>query len=121
MPLVRIFSISTLFSSTLIFIIVLVSSSTISCLTRLPQNIKSTQPMNVLEYSYFKRGLLAAGSEDGYLRIWDTCASTTALQTFESAHFAPVGGIAFSPFNSQLMCSSGMDKRIVLYDVGKRS
>ncbi|CAG8599339.1 2358_t:CDS:10 [Paraglomus brasilianum] len=84
------------------------------------QNTKSTQPMNVLEYSYFKRGLLAAGSEDGYLRIWDTCASTTALQTFES-HFGPVRGIAFSPFNSQLMCSSGMDKRIVLYDVGKRS
>ncbi|CAG8552745.1 5105_t:CDS:10 [Paraglomus occultum] len=85
------------------------------------QNTKSTQPMNVLEYSHFKRGLLAAGSEDGYLRIWDTSASTTALQTFESAHFGPVRGIAFSPFNSQLMCSSGMDKRIVLYDVGKRS
>ncbi|CAG8732245.1 28529_t:CDS:2 [Dentiscutata erythropus] len=34
---------------------------------------------NVLEFSFFKRGLLAAGGEDGSLQLWDTSASSTAL------------------------------------------
>ncbi|CAG8701187.1 12941_t:CDS:2, partial [Cetraspora pellucida] len=83
--------------------------------------VLTKQSINVLEYSFFKRGLLAAGGEDGSLRLWDTCVSSTALQTFESAHYSEIKGIAFSPFNSHLMCSGGLDKRIVLYDVGKKT
>ncbi|RIB08302.1 WD40-repeat-containing domain protein [Gigaspora rosea] len=83
--------------------------------------VLTKQSINVLEYSFFKRGLLAAGGEDGSLRLWDTCVSSTALQTFENAHYSEIKGIAFSSFNSHLMCSGGLDKRIVLYDVGKKT
>ncbi|CAG8849199.1 22438_t:CDS:2, partial [Racocetra persica] len=47
--------------------------------------------------------------------------STAVNVTFESAHYSEIKGIAFSPFNSHLMCSGGLDKRIVLYDVGKKT
>ncbi|CAG8585328.1 2865_t:CDS:10 [Acaulospora morrowiae] len=83
--------------------------------------VLTKQPINVLEYSFFKRGLLAAGGDDGSLRLWDTSVSTTALQTFENVHHFAIRGIAFSPFNSHLMCSAGLDNHIVLYDVGKKS
>ncbi|KAG9306704.1 hypothetical protein G9A89_004251 [Geosiphon pyriformis] len=82
--------------------------------------VLTSQPINILEYSYYKPGLLAAGGDDCHLRLWDTSASTTALQTFENVHHQSIKGIAFSPQNSSLMCSSGLDKRIVLYDVGKK-
>jgi WD40 repeat protein len=73
-----------------------------------------------LQYSYVKRGLLAAGGEDGSLRLWDTSVSTTAIQTYEKAHLSEIKGIAFSPSNQHLLITAGMDKRIVLYDVGKK-
>jgi len=73
-----------------------------------------------LQYSYVKRGLLAAGGEDGSLRLWDTSVSTTAIQTYEKAHHSEIKGVAFSPSNQHLLISAGMDKRIVLYDVGKK-
>ncbi|CAG8511546.1 2652_t:CDS:10 [Ambispora leptoticha] len=80
----------------------------------------TNQPINTLEYSYFKQGLLAAGGGDGKLRLWDTCVSTTAIRTFDSVHHDSIMGIAFSPHNSSFMASAGLDRRIVLYDVGKQ-
>ncbi|CAG8491492.1 13010_t:CDS:10 [Funneliformis caledonium] len=82
--------------------------------------VLTKQPINVLQYSYVKRGLLAAGGEDGSLRLWDTSGSTTAIQTYEKAHHSEIKGIAFSPSNSHLLLSAGMDRRIVMYDVGKK-
>ncbi|CAI2167989.1 13691_t:CDS:2 [Funneliformis geosporum] len=82
--------------------------------------VSTKQPINVLQYSYVKRGLLAAGGEDGSLRLWDTSGSTTAIQTYEKAHHSEIKGIAFSPSNSHLLLSAGMDRRIVMYDVGKK-
>ncbi|RHZ57116.1 hypothetical protein Glove_393g13 [Diversispora epigaea] len=83
--------------------------------------VPTKQPINVLAYSFFKRGLLAAGGKDGSLRLWDTSTSTTALQTFENSHHSEIKGMAFSPSNSQLLCSVGLDTNIVFYDVGKKS
>ncbi|CAB4417648.1 unnamed protein product [Rhizophagus irregularis] len=82
--------------------------------------VLTKQPINVLQYSYVKRGLLAAGGDDGSLRLWDTGVSTTAIQTYEKAHHSEIKGIAFSPSNQHLLISAGMDKRIVLYDVSKK-
>ncbi|GES98797.1 protein NEDD1 isoform X1 [Rhizophagus clarus] len=55
--------------------------------------VSTKQPINVLQYSYVKRGLLAAGE---------------------------IKGIAFSPSNQHFLASAGMDKRIVLYDDRKK-
>lgn len=63
---------------------------------------------------------MAAGGDDGSLRLWDTGVSTTAIQTYEKAHHSEIKGIAFSPSNQHLLISAGMDKRIVLYDVSKK-
>ncbi|CAG8480806.1 6828_t:CDS:2 [Acaulospora colombiana] len=54
--------------------------------------VLTKQSINVLEYSFFKRGLLAAGGDDGSLRLWDTGVSTTALQTFENVHHFAIKG-----------------------------
>jgi protein NEDD1 len=53
------------------------------------------------------------------VHLLDTNRGQTPIKTFQDAHGAPVKGTVFSPFNRYLMCSAGLDKRIVLYDVEK--
>ena len=78
------------------------------------------QTIRDVGYSFFKKSLLAAASDDGSLTLWDT--NTNKLVTsFGDAHNAPTTALSFSPLNNLLLASSGLDKRVVCYDVnGKR-
>ncbi|XP_038067720.1 protein NEDD1-like isoform X2 [Patiria miniata] len=74
------------------------------------------QSIRGLEYSLFKKSLLASVSDDGGLTMWDT-NSRKAISTFRDAHRAPATALVFSPVNDMLLMSTGLDKRIVCYDV----
>lgn len=77
------------------------------------------QTIRDVGYSFFKKSLLAAASDDGSLTLWDT--NTSKLVTsFSDAHNAPTTALSFSPLNNLLLASSGLDKRVVCYDVNGR-
>lgn len=79
-----------------------------------PQAIRS------LGYSYFSRSLLASVSDSGTVCLWDT-KERKMLKKFQD-HKAPSTCLAFSPLNDMLLCSCGLDKRIIFYDVtGKKT
>ncbi|KAI8049920.1 WD40-repeat-containing domain protein [Syncephalis plumigaleata] len=82
--------------------------------------IPTEQALNTVDYSKFRKPLLLCGGDDGAVHLVDTNRSQTPLKTFENAHNAPVKGVAFSPYNRYLMCSAGLDKRVVLYDAEKQ-
>lgn len=82
----------------------------------------TTQEITCVQFSlHKKRGLLVAGSDDGKVRLWETQDSTAPVLTFDAVHVAPVKGVAFSPMNSNLLLSAGLDKRLVIYNLEKRA
>ncbi|KAI9598656.1 WD40-repeat-containing domain protein [Syncephalis fuscata] len=85
-----------------------------------PYSIPTEQSLNAIDYSKFRKSLLLCGGDDGAVHMLDTNQGQTPIQTFQSVHSAPVKGVAFSPFNRYLMCSAGLDKRVVLYDAEKQ-
>ncbi|XP_030828961.1 protein NEDD1-like [Strongylocentrotus purpuratus] len=85
-----------------------------------PMVASNGQTIRDVGYSFFKKSLLAAASDDGSLTLWDT--NTSKLVTsFSDAHNAPTTALSFSPLNNLLLASSGLDKRVVCYDVNGRS
>ncbi|XP_031562509.1 protein NEDD1-like [Actinia tenebrosa] len=86
-----------------------------------PLRQPNTQAIRGLQYSYFKKSLLASVSDDGALNMWDTNARKM-VTSFTNDHKAPATGLCFSPVNEMLLVSTGLDKKIVFYDVqGKKS
>ena len=82
-------------------------------------NFFSLQAVRDIQFSHFKKSLLGAVSDDGALNLWDS--NTKKLSTsFASDHKGPATGLSFSPMNDMLLCSVGLDKRIVFYDVQQK-
>ncbi|KAF9286443.1 Protein nedd1 [Mortierella alpina] len=76
-----------------------------------------------IEYSVFNRSVLGGVGNDGILRLWDTGSNgaTAVYHSFAATHELPISGMAFSPFNRYLICTTGLDKRYALYDVEKKN
>lgn len=76
--------------------------------------------MNQLQFSPFRRSLLAGACDDGVLYTWDS-NTKTQMRRFDvevaGRHSTPCTGLAFSPCNQMLLVSIGLDKRILCYDV----
>ena len=80
----------------------------------------ASQAVRDVQFSYFKKSLLGAVSDDGALNLWD-CNTRKIIASFSSDHKAPATGLSFSPVNDMLLASVGLDKKIVFYDVqGKK-
>ncbi|KAG0047567.1 Protein nedd1 [Gryganskiella cystojenkinii] len=80
--------------------------------------------MAKLEYSTFNKSILGGTGNDGVLRLWDSAAATgssSLYHSFNTTHEGSISGMAFSPFNRYLICTTGMDKRYALYDVEKKN
>ncbi|RUS24683.1 WD40-repeat-containing domain protein [Jimgerdemannia flammicorona] len=78
--------------------------------------VPTEKSITSLEFSAFRRDLMAATGDDGSVRLWDVQASLNPVYTFDSAHTGPVrGGVAFSPYNRYLMASAGLDRRVQLW------
>eukprot|EP00794_Sanderia_malayensis_P006018 gene6018-6717_t len=86
-----------------------------------PLQTQQTQAVRGVQYSYFKKTLLGTASDDGSMNLWDT-NTKQLIKEFKNEHRLPATGICFSPANDMLVCSIGIDKKIVFYDVvGKKS
>ena len=69
-----------------------------------------------LQFSPFRKELLAAASSRGDLDLWNT--ETRELEhSFSQAHSRAITGVCFSPVNNMLLCSVGLDGCIVFHDV----
>ena len=79
-----------------------------------PQAIKSIQ------FSPFKRSILASCGDDGIVHVWDWINLQLITPPLGSCHRAPATGIAFSPFNHLLLASCGLDKRALFFDVSEK-
>jgi len=85
-----------------------------------PMEAPDSQVIRDMGYSYFQRTLLASISDSGAVNLWDT-KERKLVKTFND-HKSPGTGLSFSPLNDMLLCSTGLDKRIIFYDVsGKKT
>ena len=60
--------------------------------------------------------LLASGSDDGSIKLWDV-QSRKLVHTFQEAHSGAVLSVAFSPHDPSLLASGSGDKAITLWNV----
>uniref|UniRef100_A0A2K6G6G9 Protein NEDD1 n=1 Tax=Propithecus coquereli TaxID=379532 RepID=A0A2K6G6G9_PROCO len=79
----------------------------------------SNQSVRHLKYSLFKKSLLGSVSDNGIVTLWDV-NSQSPYHNFDSTHKAPASGICFSPVNELLFVTTGLDKRIILYDTSSK-
>ena len=84
--------------------------------TKLRRYGSATRPVSALRYSPFKSTHLAAVYDDGALVVWDTLLGAQHVM-FDGAHSGPSTAVGFSPLNRLLMCTAGLDRRLVFYDV----
>ncbi|CAH0551633.1 unnamed protein product [Brassicogethes aeneus] len=71
--------------------------------------------VSTIRTSAQKRHLVLGGSSEGVVVCWDINASKTKFTI--DAHKAPVTSLAFSPVNSDLIISTGLDRQFNLYDI----
>jgi hypothetical protein len=78
-----------------------------------------------LRFSSLAPATLAAGTSAGDLLLWShvggASAAADACHRVPQCHRAACTGVAFSPANRLLMCSAGLDRRLVFCDVEQRS
>lgn len=74
-----------------------------------------TETINCLQYSHFTHNLLASAGGSGAVTLWDT-TEKKLLRTF-GEHNSSSTSLSFSPLNDMLLSSTGLDKRIIFYDV----
>lgn len=78
--------------------------------------IPRSQTISALCTNPIKRSYIAAGSDEGVVAIWDL--TTSKNKFYIGSHRAPVTAVAFSPTNSDLVVSTGMDRQFCFYDLG---
>jgi len=94
-----------------------VANGTYTGLLRLP----GTQAIRGIKFSNFLKQILATASDDSAVNIWDI-STKQIVKEYAQEHRMPASGVSFSPANDMLMCSFGIDKKIVFYDVvGKKT
>ena len=79
----------------------------------------SNVAVNCVQVSQFGAMRIASGYADGYLALWDY--STLQLLRSQRVHNGDVNALAFSPKNSRLVATTGMDGRVALVDTGSRT
>ncbi|KAK4884123.1 hypothetical protein RN001_000394 [Aquatica leii] len=77
--------------------------------------IPGADSVSSITFHRTKRNLLAAGSEEGIVATWDI--NTNKVLCDFPAHQGPVTGLTFSPIRSDLLVTSGLDRRFGFYDL----
>lgn len=66
-----------------------------------------------------RRNLIAAGSQEGVVGVWDIHTSKLIYHT--QAHAAAVTDLTFSPLRSDLIITTGYDRKFAFYDMSQRT
>lgn len=80
---------------------------------------KDGQGIKCVQYSALQDHVLASCNEAGSVVVWDTTRRVVDVH-FPNAHNSPATGLAFSPVNKLLLCSSGLDQRLLFYDIQEK-
>mmetsp|Transcript_586 Transcript_586/g.1182 ORF Transcript_586/g.1182 Transcript_586/m.1182 type:complete len:458 (-) Transcript_586:3269-4642(-) len=70
-----------------------------------------------LRWSPFRKSVVAAGCDNGALKVWDVTRPEIPSMAIADAHSAPVSAVRFSPVNHLLFSTASLDKRIRYYDI----
>ena len=74
-----------------------------------------------LAFSPKKRHILSTVSTNGFLRIWDVESSVPEeLMISFQEHTKTCTDLSFSPVKENLMCTTGLDKKVLFYDLEKQ-
>lgn len=73
-----------------------------------------------LGFSFLVNGLVAT-SVGSSITLWNAAENNSLVHVFSDSHSAEITGVCFSPNNRYLMCSCGLDSKVTLYDVEKRT
>eukprot|EP00871_Galdieria_phlegrea_P000785 jgi/Galph1/1707/GphlegSOOS_G389.1 len=79
--------------------------------------------ITAIAFSPFHSSIVAVADEEGSLFVLDISSNSTEtlmVVNFPSAHLSPISHILFSPTNSSLICSVGLDKRLCFFDFEKK-
>ena len=70
----------------------------------------------MIKFSQFQKNILTSAGMDGSICVWDINTRQTQA-TFSNSHSSRANAIAFSTFNPILMCSVGLDQKVIFYDI----
>jgi len=74
--------------------------------------------INCLAFNPFAENLLATGSADHTVALWDMRSLKTKLHSFEG-HTEEVYQVQWSPFNETILASASLDRRVNFWDMSK--
>lgn len=74
--------------------------------------------MNCLSFNPYSEFILATGSADKTVALWDLRNLKLKLHSFES-HKDEIFQVQWSPHNETILASSGTDRRLHVWDLSK--
>lgn len=77
-----------------------------------------TKEINCLAFNPFSEHLIATGSADKTVALWDMRNLKTKLHSFEG-HTEEVYQVQWSPFNETVLSSASLDRRMNIWDISK--
>mmetsp|Transcript_30420 Transcript_30420/g.72175 ORF Transcript_30420/g.72175 Transcript_30420/m.72175 type:complete len:425 (+) Transcript_30420:58-1332(+) len=77
-----------------------------------------TKEINCIAFNPFSEYILATGSADKTVALWDMRSLKSKLHSFES-HTEEVYQVAWSPFNETILASASSDRRLNVWDLSK--
>uniref|UniRef100_A0A286XM10 Histone-binding protein RBBP4-like N-terminal domain-containing protein n=1 Tax=Cavia porcellus TaxID=10141 RepID=A0A286XM10_CAVPO len=86
--------------------------------TRSNNTFKPSHSMNCLSFNPYSEFILATGSADKTVALWDLRNLKLKLHSFES-HKDEIFQVQWSPHNETILASSGTDRRLNVWDLSK--
>ena len=77
-----------------------------------------SKEINCLAFNPFSEFLLATGSADKTVALWDLRSLRSKLHSFE-AHTEDVYQVSWSPFNETILASASLDRRVNIWDISR--
>jgi len=77
-----------------------------------------SKEINCLAFNPFSEYILATGSADKTVALWDMRSLKSKLHSFEG-HSEEVYQVAWSPFNETILASASSDRRLNVWDLSK--
>lgn len=80
--------------------------------------VPKSSSVTALKAHVEKQNFLIGGSNEGIVGVWDVNYNKTKFHI--DAHYAPVSAVRFSPVNTVLIISAGLDRTVQVFDIEAR-